>query len=70
MDTTTQPSHDACAVCLGELDPTDTTTNPVIRFPHGHTLHLECYRQLRANGIHTCPLCRRPFGRKGGRKGR
>ncbi|KAJ3044578.1 hypothetical protein HDV00_001504 [Rhizophlyctis rosea] len=60
----TLTTHDLCAVCLNDLDPQDAT-HPVLRFPHGHALHVECYKQLRASGIHFCPLCRRRFPRRG-----
>ncbi|KAJ3278679.1 hypothetical protein HK104_002109, partial [Borealophlyctis nickersoniae] len=62
-------TEDPCLICLGPLDP--TPTDPILSFSHGgetpHAMHKTCYKALRANGIHWCPMCRKALGSSSGK---
>lgn len=45
-----------CSICLNEVKP---TRNNAIRC--GHIFHQSCIERWKAQGKHTCPVCRKVF---------
>jgi hypothetical protein len=45
-----------CSICLNEVKP---TRNNAIRC--GHIFHKSCIERWKAQGKHTCPVCRKVF---------
>ena len=47
----------SCSICLNPVR--STRHNPPIRC--GHIFHRECIKKWKAQGHHTCPMCRKVF---------